>query len=169
MKRLILISSFFTMLFLSNSAFAVTFKCMNDTKYTFRMRVHDRGIWRPWVTISSNSFEYVAPKVERTKHSVEIEMLINRKWELVYSNKHGSKAWSRIAQIIEIDGDIALLWWDEPGGGCRDWPINPNKGRYKSCLKPSGDWWGASPKKAFMSAVKWGGKSLATYVIKSFW
>ncbi|MCB0780059.1 MAG: hypothetical protein KDB96_15885 [Flavobacteriales bacterium] len=129
------------LLALQAEAFAVAFKMKNDASYSIRARAYDRGAWRSWVTFNPGDWGDFAPKVERTVHTVQFEVLTSSGWKRVYQGNHGSRMFTRVVQVIEgPDGDPAFLWWDEPGGGCRDMPPHPQRGG-STCLRESGWYW----------------------------
>lgn len=126
-------------LFFANDSLAVAFKLMNDTSYTVRARAHDRGEWREWKEFYPSGWGDFAKKVKRTKHKVEIDIKKGNKWYPLYRGKHGSKLWTRVAQLVVSGNKIGIQWYNERGGGCRDKPPLPGH-RDDSCLKKSGDW-----------------------------
>lgn len=122
------------------SAHAVAFKVRNNSNLTLRVRVHDRGNWRPWVVCPPTFWGNVASSVKRTEHAVQVDVQTQgpnrryRSWAPLYRGHHGSRMWTRILQVIgNPQGGTIFAWWDEPGGGCRDMPDRPG-----TCLKRSG-------------------------------
>ncbi len=153
---------------------AVAFKLKNDSSQTLRMRVHDRGDWRPWVMARPGFWGDVAPGVKRTNHAVQVQVLVwagvYAIWVPYYQGMHGSRSWTRILQIFDNDAErynVGKVWWDERGRGCRDMPPHPVSGG-NSCLKPSGTGGFIS---AFNQGLHWGGSvydDLRPYIERVF-
>ena len=114
----------------------MAFKLNNDTSHTLRASAYDRGGWRAPVTFAPGGWAVFAPEVERTEHSVRIDVLTAQGWVNVYSGTNGSRVYTRVVEAVESNGNIYLYWWDEPPG-CRDKPLNPLVGG-STCLQPSG-------------------------------
>ena len=138
---------------------AVAFKCHNQTNLKFRMRVHDRGEWRPWAEVPSGNWEWPARKVKRTEHHVEIDVWTkntanNRsEWIPFYRGHHGSRAFTRIVHLYQDgQGRIVMTWYDEPPG-CRDKPVWDGQRTHEGCLAKSG-WTDDLLKKLAKDAVK---------------
>jgi hypothetical protein len=80
------------------------------------MRVFDRGGWRPWVVANPSFHGAVAPKVKRTAHAVEIQVLKNGQWLPLYSGEHGSRTFSRVLKIKGGNSNFEFSWYDEMPG-----------------------------------------------------
>lgn len=133
---------------------AVAFKMKNDSQYTLRVTVHDRGRWRPWVVFRPGDWGDFATQVKRTEHDVRIEIWNGQGWNPLYANHHGSRMFTRIVQVFnDVQGRIYFAWWDEPPG-CRGAPPYPGTGG-RTCLKPSG-WVYGQFDKLIRQAVKAG-------------
>lgn len=143
-------------LLLSSKVEAVAFKMKNDSQYTLRARVYDRGAWRPWVVFSPDGWGDFATNVKRAEHTVEIQIWDGYQWQPLYWNNHGSKICTRVVQAFnDNDGNIYFAWWDEqPFTGCRQAPPDPWSGG-STCLKPSG-WIYGEIKKLMRQAVRVG-------------
>lgn len=122
-------------LFMNHSANAVAFKLKNDTKYSVRAKVYDRGAWRSYIQIDPGECIVFGSSVERTEHDVIIQMNTEDGWKTIYENHHGSRLFTRIVRISESNNKFYFAWYDEPPG-CRDCPSGNGHG----CLKKSGDW-----------------------------
>jgi hypothetical protein len=119
---------------------AVAFKMKNDSQYHLRARCYDRGQWRGWVQFSQGGWGDFATSVTRAEHSIEIQIWNGNGWQRLYYGNHGSRMFTRIVQVYSnYNGEIYLLWWDEPPG-CRDSPPHPERGG-STCLKTSGWYW----------------------------
>lgn len=127
-------------LMLQPGAQAVAFKAKNDASFSVRIRVADRGSWRPWVTFNPGDWGPFAESVERAHHSVQLEVWTSSGWNPAYSGTHGSFMFTRVLQVIDGPNGYPLLaWWDEPPG-CRGMPPHPSTGG-GTCLKESGGWY----------------------------
>jgi hypothetical protein len=94
---------------------AVAFKVHNQTDQEFRMRVHDRGAWREWVTMPPQYWDCPAGGVKRTKHAVEIDVRDGEEWVPFYRNSHGTKTFTRVVHLYKDgEGNIVIAWFDEP-------------------------------------------------------
>jgi hypothetical protein len=147
----------------TNTAHAVAFKVHNQTPdLKFRMRVHDRGAWRPWAEMPPGFWAVTAPKVERTEHDVEIEVWVTPagksapEWVAFYRNHHGSRVFTRVLHLYRDGaGNVVMTWYDEPPG-CRGQPVRRGDKTDDGCLAKSG-WIEDTLKKA---AVKIGETAL---------
>ena len=145
---------------LPNDANAVAFKCKNDSEYKVRLRAYDRGNWRSWVEFNPGGWGDFAKSVTRSTHTIEIEIMTESGWRHLYQGNHGSKAYTRIVQIIEVNEQPQLVWWDERFGGCRDAPPHPVHGG-NSCLDKSGEFsWNNIVNINPSSLIKYSAKSL---------
>lgn len=110
----------------AQQAYAVAFKCHNQTQHTFRFRVHDRGQWRNWVVMRPNYWACPGPKVKRTSHGVEIDIWapINGRpqWVPFYRGTHGSRLFTRVIHLYSTNNQINMGWYDEPHT-VRDKPV----------------------------------------------
>jgi hypothetical protein len=125
-----------------NEAEAVAFKCHNQTDLKFRMRVHDRGNWRPPVEMPPTYWECPARGVERKNHAVEIDVWTAKEgreqWVPFYRGTHGSHTFTRIVHLFrDNSGNVVMAWHDEPPG-CRDKPVWNGQGVSNGCLIASG-------------------------------
>ncbi len=135
MKNIIALSIVGALGLMPLTAEAVCFKALNETNLTIRARVYDRGDWRPWTVMSPGYWDCFASSVQRTEHAVQMEYQSSSGWIPFYYRSHGSRIFTRVADITpESDGAMAQ-WYDEPPR-CRDKP--PGDGRPSSCLKKSG-------------------------------
>jgi hypothetical protein len=128
----------FLLLVVTDYAQAVAFKVYNQTDLIFRMRVHDRGHWRPWAVIYPEYWECPAKSVKRTNHAIEIEVQYQGRWVPFYSNSHGSKMCTRVIHLFKNErGIVVILWHDEPPG-CRSKPFWDGLNEHNGCLIKSG-------------------------------
>ncbi len=126
----------------TNEAQAVSFKCHNQTDLKFRMRVHDRGQFRPWVEMPQNYWDCPAKSVKRTDHAVEIDVWTAKngkeQWVAFYRGTHGSYTFTRVIHLFKSNnGNIVMAWHDEPPG-CRDKPVWDGQKVSNGCLIESG-------------------------------
>lgn len=129
-------------------SYAVAFKVKNDSDHTFRVRIHDRGSWRPWVICHPGFWGDVAKSVERAEHMVEIQVHNGNYWEDFYYKSHGSVLFTRVIQFASNYSQIGITWWDEPNF-CRGQPPYPGSGE-GSCLILSG--W---VERMFIDGIEW--------------
>jgi hypothetical protein len=127
-KRHLLLAFFSLMI---QPSFAVAFKMENSTPYKIRAKVHDRGAWRDYVTIQPGECKVFGSSVERTEHSIAIQVYMKGEWRTVYKNHHGSRVFTRLVHVTYNDSKFYFAWWDEPPG-CRDCPSQ------QGCLRKSG-------------------------------
>jgi hypothetical protein len=94
---------------------AVAFKVHKQTDLEFRMRVHDRGAWRDWVTMRPQYWDVPAGDVKRTRHAVEIDVHDGTDWVPFYRGTHGSKTFTRVLLLFKDgEGNVGMAWFDEP-------------------------------------------------------
>ena len=143
----------------AQEAQAVAFKCHNQTNLKFRMRVQDRGEWRPWAEMPSGYWECPAKSVKRTEHNVEIDVWTTNRdnskteWVPFYRGQHGSRVFTRIIHLYQDpQGNVVMTWYDEPAG-CRGKPVWDGRKTDDGCLAKSG-WTEALLKKLAKEAVR---------------
>ena len=154
MSRIVMVAALMLLIgyvVLPPEADAVAFKMANYSSHTLRMRIYDRGEWRPWVQCPPGFWGDVAKSVKRTEHSVEIDVWTGNGWRPYYRNHHGSRAFTRVVQALDAGQGIVFAWWDEPPG-CRDWPPRPwvQEG---TCLRRAG-WYKGELTAALRRAAK---------------
>ncbi len=102
------------MLQFANNANAQSFKLNNNTNSTYRMRVMNNGRWGEYVQALPGSKVTAASGVTRSDHNVELEVYENGQWRTVVTERHGSRACTRVAVLTEDNtGDQYIAWKDE--------------------------------------------------------
>lgn len=98
----------------ANEANAQSFKLSNSTSSTYRMRVMNNGHWSEYVQALPGSQVTAASGVTRGDHNVEIDVYENGQWRTVVTERRGSRAFTRIAELTENQrGEQYLGWKDE--------------------------------------------------------
>ena len=151
----------------ADDAYAIAFKCHNQTSLKFRVRVHDRGEWQPWAEMPPGYWGAPAKDVERAEHDMEIEVWTKEKgtddyaWILFYSGRHPSRAFTRVIHLYQDQPDRFLMTWYDQPPGCRGKPTWNGKKILDECLTRSG-WTDELLKKL----VKEGGVDIAKTTFK---